>query len=82
MNLVQIYTCDCNPYNYSTRQTYQAHLHSKRHQLWESKQTIRDFRERIVDLENQMSRLRTELQIWKSQAINLKQRYEPSDLLD
>lgn len=83
MDIIHVHTCDCNPgYTYKTRSSYNAHLMSKRHEAWDQKQDNRSHRERITELENQVSRLKTELQMWKASAIQLKQKYEPCDLLD
>lgn len=83
MNIIQVYTCDCNPgYTYKSKTSYNNHITTKRHQAWESKQNNRSYRERITELENQISRLKVELQMWKTSAIQLKQKYEPCDLLD
>lgn len=83
MNIIQVYTCDCNPGQiYKTKSTFNQHKSTRRHQSWEAHQNNRSYREKIADLENQLSRTKTELNMWKSQAIELKQRYEPCDLLD
>lgn len=83
MNIVQVYSCSCNPsYTYPTKSSYNAHLKTKRHKAWEEHLDNKTYRERIVEMENVISRLKVELQMWKTTCISLKQKYEPCDLLD
>lgn len=83
MNIIQVYSCDCNPsHTYNNKSSYNNHKKTKRHEAWENKQNNRSYREKIAELENYTSRLKVELQMWKSMALELKQKYEPCDLLD
>lgn len=80
--LVQVFHCGCKPnFVYKSRQTFRTHLRSTHHQLWQEQKDTHNLREKIVQLQNELSACRTECVIWKQQAIHLKQRYEPTDLL-
>ena len=79
--LIAIYICGCNPsFTYRSRQCYNNHFKSMRHANWQHEQDIRNLRERIVQLENQLSALRIETDMWKEAAIQSRQRTRP--LLD
>lgn len=79
--LVAIYNCGCNPsFTYKTRQCYNNHLKSTRHVSWQQAQDIRNLRERIVQLENQLSALRIETDMWKEAAIRSRQQHSFSYL--
>ena len=76
--IVAIYNCNCNPsFTYKTRQCYKNHFKSARHMAWQHEQDIRNLRERIVQLENQLSSLKVETNMWREAAIRLKQKHEP-----
>lgn len=80
--LVQIYNCDCNPnFTYKTKQSFNNHFKSAHHKCWQCEQDNRNYREKIVELENHISSLKVERNMWKDIAILLKRRHEPSDLL-
>jgi hypothetical protein len=81
--LVCVLTCPCHPNkNYMSRNTFRAHFKSQRHQFWDQKINLQSHIKKIVDLENKILSLKVECDMWKSQAILLKQKYEPVHILD
>lgn len=83
LELVQIYSCACRPtFVYRNKQSFQQHFKSQRHLHWQSQQEEQHFREQIIQLENQISSLKVERNMWRDLAMRLKRQYEPTDLLD
>lgn len=81
--MVEMFQCGCNPQHlYKTKQTFQSHFRSIRHQNWQHESNDQDYRRRIIELENIISSLKVERNMWKDMAIRLKQQYDPSSLLD
>jgi len=80
--LVEIYNCDCNPqFTYKTKQSFKNHFKSAHHHCWELQRENRNYREKIVELENHISSIKVERNMWKDMAIRLKRQHEPVDLL-
>jgi hypothetical protein len=80
--LIEIYECGCQPQlTYKTKQTYKNHFKSDRHRFWECRETLQHLRQTVVELENKVSSLKVERDIWKELAVQYKRRYEPTDLL-
>lgn len=80
--LVEIYNCNCNPqFTYKTKQSFKNHFKSINHQCWQLQQENKNCREKIVELENHISSIKVEKNMWKDMAIRLKRQYEHGDLL-
>lgn len=81
--LIEVLKCDCNPnFIYKTKQSYNNHYKSERHLKWQRQYNEQNYRKKIIELENTISSLKLENIMWKDMAIQLKQRYEPYNLLD
>lgn len=82
-DLVEIHNCGCRPtFLYRSKQSYQQHLKSQHHLHWQTHREKQHFREQIVQLENMISALKVERNMWRDLAMRLKRQYEPTDLLD
>lgn len=71
--LVEIYQCGCRPdFVYKTKQSFRNHYKSERHMCWQYKMENQNLREQIVQLENRISSLKIECNMWKDMAIHYK----------
>jgi hypothetical protein len=83
MIMIEIFHCDCNPqFTYKNKQSFKNHFQSIRHQNWQHESNDQHYRRRITELENTISSLKVERNMWKDMAVRLKQQYEPSCFLD
>lgn len=82
--LVEIYNCGCRPeYNYKTKSTYKNHMKSDRHKQWQVQNENQHLRKTITTLQNELSSLKLERNVWRNQTLEMKRKYEPpNDLLD
>jgi len=68
MQITEQYTCPCRPmFTYKSKQTFQSHKKSKRHQLYEVGQTQRNVRAHEKRIENENEVLKHRIRELESQ---------------
>jgi transposase-like protein len=71
-NLVQVYTCKCNPnFNYKTKSSFSNHFQSKRHLSFQQNIDRTEDRLKIQTLEKEIRRLNSEVKLWKEKYLEL-----------
>jgi len=77
MELQTIYQCDCNPGKiYSSRQSFQKHVTSKRHQIFTQTKNRTDLYKRLQDIEVELLKKSRECDIWKHKYLDLELQHE------
>uniref|UniRef100_A0A6C0K4F6 Uncharacterized protein n=1 Tax=viral metagenome TaxID=1070528 RepID=A0A6C0K4F6_9ZZZZ len=72
MEIQTLYQCDCNPgKRYSSRQTFQHHVSSKRHQLFTQNKNKSDLYKRLQDTEIELVKARKECEVWKHKYLDM-----------
>ena len=83
MEIVQVYECGCHPgYHYSTKNTFNSHKKTMRHQVYINQEEKLHARKKIHNLEIEVAKLKRECMVWKEKYLELSLKHDISiDLL-
>lgn len=71
--IVEVYQCKCNAgFVYKNKQSFKNHFKSERHLCWQYKMDNQNYLEQIIRLENRISSLKIERNMWREMAIRLE----------
>jgi hypothetical protein len=71
--LVELLECECKvAFTWKTKATYKNHFKSVTHKSYITCKQEKDHRKTIVDMQNKISKLTIEIELWKDQCIRLK----------
>jgi hypothetical protein len=77
MDIQKLLQCDCNPgKTYRTGTTFEKHLMSKRHMLFEQDKNRTEIYKRLQDMEIELFKYKEECKIWKHKYMELKKENE------
>ena len=72
--LIELLECECKPYfTWKTKSTYKSHFKTVNHKSFVIRKQEKDHRKTITAMQNKISKLTIEVEIWKDQYVILKE---------